>query len=774
MRSIFAVTLLLLFNALPSEKVSAATRTWSGSSQLPFWSSSSNWEGTIVPKANDVLVFPDSAGNRTNSNNLTATFGGIRFDGPFVVSGSPLVTSNVSYFGTTNTVLRLSNSVVLLPSGQVAVGAGRADLLGGLTVSNGNASLVITNLLTVSTLLTGNGDLTVRGGGRLSLLTTNPFPGSLMIESGTVAIRSGTNLDGTLAYARLGSSNKPVVVRAGASLSVDYGHVLPRNLSIAGAGANRLGAVFVSRSSFYDIGFNLLGDATVTFGPNLIGPVFHVTLTRVGNLMTNESSLPTLVKRGAAWVGLPDSWGFGNQALECSLRVAEGAFGVADTFGGGFVSTNRSSPFVLGDLTVGEDGISSGALAVFSAYPVFLPEPVQLPQLPQTLPSRKAITVHRDATLIVGSGQIGLGAPLMINGGNLIVADTYRGASAVHNGEILVGFTRQTPARISGSIFTSNTITIRGLTNSAALIFGPPEGRGSVVGIRTNLTSYLRGRSVEVENAEVSLFGNQGNQIDRLSVKSGVIKLRNVNGPSGARTNWVGLADAHAPEARLTVLASNQFPADADLTVFASGVLSLPASGTNTFRTISLRGGAAIFAGCTVQNLDLTDQCSATLLPNGRAPCLEVEQSWTSTGSTDVTITPTEPGVASESMIPLISLAGTNAIPRQFANLHHGTVIDLSGSTFRANYQGGDGNDLVLEKVSVEPVRLILAANANGTHTFTWPEGDGTCQLEHLSEFSLTRAWEKVEVSPAQAGTFSHTINLTTEGKSGFYRLQCP
>jgi hypothetical protein len=130
----------------------AATRTWDGGGSDNNWNTAANWVGDVAPVAGDDLIFPASAPQQSNSNNIGVftNFNSILIEGgSYTVSGSPFsttagITVNSGGNLTALTVIRL-NAAQTFTVNQLAVltiGFGVTNNGNTLTIDGGGASLL--------------------------------------------------------------------------------------------------------------------------------------------------------------------------------------------------------------------------------------------------------------------------------------------------------------------------------------------------------------------------------------------------------------------------------------------------------------------------------------------------------------------------------------------------------------------------------------------------------------------------------------------------------
>src|SRR5262245_65714366 len=91
MRRLSLIAILVCGLLALSSSVTAATRTWTGTTS-GVWTLAANWGGT-APVAGDDLVFPAGASNMTNTNDFAAgtNFNSITFTGgPYILNGNAI------------------------------------------------------------------------------------------------------------------------------------------------------------------------------------------------------------------------------------------------------------------------------------------------------------------------------------------------------------------------------------------------------------------------------------------------------------------------------------------------------------------------------------------------------------------------------------------------------------------------------------------------------------------------------------------------------------
>lgn len=223
-------------------RLAPATSIWSGAVD-GLWSKAGNWN--IPPTAGSDLVFPDSAANLSNTNDLTAGMsfasltvsgGGYTIDGAAINLNGVLDAAQASGTGTINlpinftgpATVEVDQAGAILVLGEVLSGSGGLSKAGA-----GELDLTAANVYTGTTTVTG-GVLVVNGQQPGSPVTVST--GASLRGSGTVG--AITAVAGTVSP----GSAAPAILTGGGSLSLDAASnfAVSLNGTTAGVGYSQL------------------------------------------------------------------------------------------------------------------------------------------------------------------------------------------------------------------------------------------------------------------------------------------------------------------------------------------------------------------------------------------------------------------------------------------------------------------------------------------------------------------------------------------------------
>jgi hypothetical protein len=242
------LALLCLCFGLSSAPASAATRTWTGTSDS-LWSKAANWQGNVAPVAGDSLVFPQTGTTNVHPINdfpsgvafNSITIGGLNytFEGnSFALGAGGLVITNTSGSGkaiTFNLPFTLAGTRHINASGNAATGS--TNIHFNHTIS-GAGGLVFDGAAPVIFHLAGN----------------NTFAGGVQSSSAWIVVEANTGL-GTGTYTGDSSSVLELV-----------GRTIANNLFLVGTTNSGYGALRVSGSTPSTVNGNItIGAATTNF-----------------------------------------------------------------------------------------------------------------------------------------------------------------------------------------------------------------------------------------------------------------------------------------------------------------------------------------------------------------------------------------------------------------------------------------------------------------------------------------------------------------------------
>lgn len=141
----------------------AALSTWDGETS-GSWALGQNWLANTTPMNGVPLLFPASAGNKANTNDLLTSVFSLALEGGYTISGNALALgSSVANTGVNELALPLS----------MGAGAGTFDVAGELTLS-GEVS--------------GAGGIAKTGSGTLVISGVNSYSGATAVSGGTLSM----------------------------------------------------------------------------------------------------------------------------------------------------------------------------------------------------------------------------------------------------------------------------------------------------------------------------------------------------------------------------------------------------------------------------------------------------------------------------------------------------------------------------------------------------------------------------------------------------------
>jgi hypothetical protein len=201
-RSSFAFSFLLVLFAAAS--ASAATSTWTGGGFNDQWGTSTNWNGSFTPSANNDLIFPSGASQTATFNDFPqgTDFASLQFTGAsggYVLDGNYIDLSSGVLAGQSSGVNEIGLNVVLLQSqiwtvtnaaAQLTVDSVVVDLAGHDLTFGGSGTLLFSAVLSNSSGVAAN--VLKDGPGFLILDQDQPsFAGTLQINGGVLKLSNG-------------------------------------------------------------------------------------------------------------------------------------------------------------------------------------------------------------------------------------------------------------------------------------------------------------------------------------------------------------------------------------------------------------------------------------------------------------------------------------------------------------------------------------------------------------------------------------------------------
>jgi hypothetical protein len=740
--------------------------------------------------------------------------------GVFVTGSGSTITSsggNVAVFGFGGGVSSSSsvnnNGVDVSTGGEITAGGlGTVAVqgTGAASSGNGNDGVVVTG--SGATITSGGGNISITGAFSTSSgATGSNNTGIYIAAAGSItASGSGTvTVQGTGA-ASSGNANDGVVVTGTGSIITSTGG----NVSVAGMGGTSNGG---SGTSNYGVG--VITGGTVTAGGS--GTVIvngtgaasagngnnGVVVTGTGAMITSGGGNVSVTGIGGASSG---STGTNNNGVYVAAggTVTAGVIGSVTVEGTGAASASNANSGVVvtgagsivtstgGNVSVtGMGGTSSGGSGTNSTgVDVVTGGTV-------TAGGSGTVTVQGTGAASTGdyNGGVavsGAGAIITSGGGNVSVTGTGGGATATSVGDDGIAVLGGTiTAEGSGTVIVQGTGGPSGGTNNYGVSV---NGSGSVItssggnvtvtgtggsgGIYNDGVNVASSGTIEVSDSSLSIIGIAGAGTSAANgVSLGYNSNANILSTSSGSITITAAGAGNGLDLSETDTATIGGPGDAGpITIIAN---SMALSGDSETLSIQTTGTVTMFArtsGVSIY-LDATLSAPGTLLAStgfaAGGMTLGLSLGFAPTLGTQLTI-------INNTATP----AASNPINGEFDNLPQGGIYTASYAgtsyTFQANYQGGDGNDLVLTAIaSASPARDSTVAvgtrfsaviTIKNTGTTTWAPGPNGYTLNRnpqgidpFQQGSIYYATLSSPVAPGGTGTF--TISLAAPTAPGTY-----
>ncbi len=491
----FVLILSPILVGLPPAKAAVDTCTWTGTASAN-WSNGGNWSGCDnggVPENGDTLVFPASASNKTNNNDLVGLdLDEIRISGTdYVISGNALTISpainNVMQFTNTsgNNDYQIDTTI---SGGSVAIsqddGPGLNTVSGDLTFSI-SGDMNFYNYDTSSFIISGNrsgssGNVNYYGNINLSGAGTNTYTGGVNVFNTSGSTNSSALTVSSLTA--LGSGNPNINVNSTSTSAVGI------NFFTAGSYSNNINLV----GSTFAPELSTNGNVTLSGNVNANSDLSFIkpqsgTLTLSGGLNVNQdleiemSPSTNLTKSGASPIAIAN-----NTAL--SINSLGSYPGPTITVSSAITGSSSSAVNVSGETFLNLNASSNSYDGTFTANNNAIIRPLANTALGTTVGS----------TTINNSSVLWLSGSYVIPE-NITVTGTGRPSGAYSGGAIW----SQLPVGDS-STELSGTITLNGNTTfamddpgSAApddefILSGPITGTGNLTLLRVQGTNSTR------------------------------------------------------------------------------------------------------------------------------------------------------------------------------------------------------------------------------------------------------------------------------------------
>jgi acetyl esterase/lipase len=641
-----SVVLWLILLSTVSGTAAGATLNWTGTNS-GNWSDAGNWSPAAVPQNGDILVFPDTATQKSLMNDLTGLeVGGLQFLDNYTLDGYEITLGGDLYFHPYLTHFTCNVALTLATDVQIGNFSGAGVFTEAIDV-NGHTLTVGTTNAHFNAPLNGSGTVRVTA---FLALSGGDF-------SGTV-----TNLPSNGYTARLSvAGSMPNTTVASLILSGDgtVGHALGAEVdpgtNAFGTGGGVTGTLHIIDAGTYIDGYDVDvfpgGGSDLVRVAGSISLLYHIRIAMPAGAPAVGESFEILDNDGAGSMqgGLVSEGGIIDAGI-AQFRV---------TYRGGdgndVVITRIASPLTWTGAVSGlwsNPNNWSPAQVPANGADLTLPDSAENKAMSNDLAALQVSAIHvkGDSYSIGGNPFIlndrldGFGARTLTLGTNIAIGDTLT----------LSGLVVQGPG----------TVDVNGHTISASSAFTPS-------GINTEIT----GSGVIFVPAALSH--------SKLTIGGSGSFSGTVNAP-GAPVE----IDGSLPQASVTAASLFGTGTIGDVTITASDRLE---PGTPTIHTFTP-------AVLHMKSLTLAGEYDADLYPGGTS------------GETQVTGTvqlsgPLHVALAGGTLAPgqsftIIDNDGTDPVSGTFVNLPEGGVVDVPPSRVQVSYHGGDGNDVVLTVVS--------------------------------------------------------------------------
>jgi fibronectin-binding autotransporter adhesin len=624
---------------------------------------------TLTKAGSGTLVLPvaDNYSGGTVLNGGTLTVGAAGSLG----TGSLTLTSGV--LTATGSAVTLSNNVTL--AGNVSLGGTVNINFAGVWTLTGNRTVTVTSsgIMTQTGTIGQSGgaySLTKAGGGTLVLQAANSFSGGTILTAGVLEIgNAGSVGSGTL-------NLQGGTLEAGSTLSLPNNVTLAGNVSLGGtANITFAGVWTLTGNRTVTVTSSGIMTQTGTIGQS--GGAYSLTKAGGGTLVlqaANTFSGGTILSSGLLEIGNAGSVGPGTLNLQGGTLEATGS-----------AITLTSNVLLSHSVTIG------GSLGLTITGPM-------------TLAGNCTLTVSNTATTTFQGaiGQSGGAYSLTKYGSGVLVisgSNTYSGGTWLGGGTLALGNTNA----LGTGTFTLSTGTLTAqasVTVNNPIVFYSNAGlNGSSNMTFTGPVTLTATHTLTVTSTGLTTFSGvisqSGGSFGLTKGGSGTLILSGDNTYTGTTNVLGGTLVVNGNQAGSAVSVGSQATLAGSgnvgaVTVAYGGTVEPGLSSTAAV----LSSGNLVFKSGSAFNVVLG---GTTPGPGGYSQ-LAVTGT-VNLGNVNLNVSVTYAANIGDSFT-IISNDGTDPVVGTFKGLAQGATFGINGMTFQINYQGGNGNDVVLTRVA--------------------------------------------------------------------------
>ncbi len=787
------VTVLLWLNTISSE---AATHTWAGAGLSGFWSLPANWAANNPPTAGEaapvIITFPSGAARLNNTNNVAGlvidqlNFTGTGYTINGSGSGATIIlrgTGGTTVLNSASALNTVDNSIFLTLSNTV-----------NFTI-NTNGSLIL------ASVVQGSGSITKLGSGTLTLFAdgADTYAGLTRVTTGILKLYCGTSGSPQLAVPgdlEIGGGSLDATVQllansqlapAATLLVADNGLLDLNNFS------TKCGPLTLSNSVVQSGNGTLTLGGSVTLSTNATAAIYGnlslggtnrnfdlqqaTTLNLYAHLADGGNAAGFTVSNGSLYLYTNNTFSGWVTANAANLNPLHNlAFGSTN---GGVILTNGSQLNLSGNNFTNEPLVCAVNADSF-IYQYF----TNLWSGSIQMQSRLFIySLNSDDVLNLAGPISGAGSLHLIGNGLVRFtgtnANTFTGQlSASSNlelertnvisvpGQLFVDYNTTTRLRTANQILDTAAVQVYGTLdlNNFSDTIGDFYGTGTVTLGSAHLT-VGGGKALNTFSGVIT--GNSVSELDKINTNT--LILSGTNTYSGNTFVWGG-----------TLLVNGSQPAS-DVYVEPGATLG----GNGTVRNLYTVGGN-LSSGTSVEKLS----CGSLTFFNGSTYFAELNGTNAGTTYDQINVTGTitiNSGVTLAVAYKFVGAVSnqfvianndlSEAVSGIFTGLTNGATLSVNGTSFRINYNGGTGNDIVLTQLSPGGSSQFgsLSKLGNGSMHFT---ASGTANLFYTVQANTNLAttnWISIgTVVSDGSGNLQYTDGNAPSFQQRFYRFSYP